>query len=679
MKLGIGGMLQYRQQLSEAELNLHQLIEGNVSIDIMIYFLANNNCDLNFVYQGYAPVHKAFHMQTRNRDILLLLLERGADPNARDKRGNTLAHYAVEEDNIELLKLLQSKGADFNIKNSSGKTALDHTAEHNEFHREAYTFLSQFTKTNIGEKIVLAIKHQDLEGLKEHLAHLENKEEVLNTEPEKDGMIGHVACGIGNLKIIKLLEENRCNLLLPSSDDTTVLEEACEGDNADLNSKDRIPLITHLIKEVGVSITNQAIHNALYCSDIAIPKLLLEFGADSNALGENGYTPLLVLINQPRIKDKTLEVIKLLLKHGADILIHESHVGNSLHLAAERGHLEVARVILHYASEKGLLEQLLEVSPEECWVCCGMTAYQIATKHHHYHMLKLLGSYTTASVKNNLEELYSHGNYKEIIAIAAKDENSENNIEGLKKSYYYGKGYYALKKYPSAIKHFGKVIEVSKDLHDVDTLPEYFNEACYYKGHALYILKKYKGAINAFEEVPEGHHLFMHSCLYKGLCYEQYKSDFLNAAKCYKEAISSSRKLSDINQAEIKDNILKALVKNLITQDKIDELISFYEEQKISFSNFNNVGDSLLTYAVIYNSVPLVKHLLKLHINPLQKNYKGESAYTIAMDNGNTTITELLDNQRVLDVNMSDQFQHLSVTESYSSEVLGECKEDVNE
>lgn len=321
-------------------------------------------CDINLLYKGYAPIHTTLHLYTKNRELLFFLLEECmADPNVQDKRGDTLAHYTVEENDIELLKLLHSKGANFNITNCAGSTALEHTAEHYQFHHEAYEFLLQNTDTSIVEKIILAIKHQDLGKLIHYLNNLENRAEILNTETKKHELIGHVACATGNLKIINLLEKNCCNLGLISSNSTTALEEACYGDNADLlNPQDRIALIRKLIEQNKISITDTAIHNSLYCNDLSILELLLNKGGSPNALCSVGFTPLLVIINQPQVTEKDLETLKLLLQHGADILLTEGHVGNALHLASERGHMEVVNLLLEHAKKTNQLEQLLQPS-----------------------------------------------------------------------------------------------------------------------------------------------------------------------------------------------------------------------------------------------------------------------------------------------------------------------------
>jgi ankyrin repeat protein len=54
-----------------------------------------------------------------------LLLEYGADVNARNDTGSTPLHYAASSGCLSLVKLLLKYGGDPRIKNNEGKTPLD--------------------------------------------------------------------------------------------------------------------------------------------------------------------------------------------------------------------------------------------------------------------------------------------------------------------------------------------------------------------------------------------------------------------------------------------------------------------------------------------------------------------------------------------------------------------------
>jgi hypothetical protein len=69
----------------------------------------------------------ALHMAVSRGNIKLaeLLLEKGADTNASDARGETPLHDAVTDGSTEMVKLLLDRGADVNAKDEDGKTPLD--------------------------------------------------------------------------------------------------------------------------------------------------------------------------------------------------------------------------------------------------------------------------------------------------------------------------------------------------------------------------------------------------------------------------------------------------------------------------------------------------------------------------------------------------------------------------
>jgi len=53
-----------------------------------------------------------------------MLIQAGADVNARSANGRTPLSFAVEENEPEIVSLLLAAGADVNAKNKSGSTAL---------------------------------------------------------------------------------------------------------------------------------------------------------------------------------------------------------------------------------------------------------------------------------------------------------------------------------------------------------------------------------------------------------------------------------------------------------------------------------------------------------------------------------------------------------------------------
>jgi len=66
----------------------------------------------------------------KKADIVLLLIEQGANVNAAGYRGNTPLHNAVRGGNAEIVKLLLSHRCDVSLKNDDNETALDISDNH---------------------------------------------------------------------------------------------------------------------------------------------------------------------------------------------------------------------------------------------------------------------------------------------------------------------------------------------------------------------------------------------------------------------------------------------------------------------------------------------------------------------------------------------------------------------
>jgi len=83
-----------------------------------------------------SPLH--FLAFAGDKDFAMLLIEKGADINRKDKDGKTPLHIAAERGNRSVALLLLEKGADINAKDNTGKTPLDYvkTEEFKKFFEE---------------------------------------------------------------------------------------------------------------------------------------------------------------------------------------------------------------------------------------------------------------------------------------------------------------------------------------------------------------------------------------------------------------------------------------------------------------------------------------------------------------------------------------------------------------
>jgi ankyrin repeat protein len=74
------------------------------------------------------PIHSA--AAARRADLARFLLDRGADPNARQQAGYAPLHQAAHAGDLELVRLLVDRGADVNAETDDGRTPLAFAGDH---------------------------------------------------------------------------------------------------------------------------------------------------------------------------------------------------------------------------------------------------------------------------------------------------------------------------------------------------------------------------------------------------------------------------------------------------------------------------------------------------------------------------------------------------------------------
>ncbi len=243
---------------------MHRLGIGIVATALLIVLSV-------FCYESFANDQDALTEAALKGDLKQVqdLLAKGADVNAKDKRGDTAFLRAVYGDHLETVNLLLDNGADINATGWYGKTAIWLTACWGR--RRMAELLKQR-----GAILTLEVAAMlgDTEKVREFL------------EKGIDGQdIGTALAGAsrhGHLQVIKIL--------------------LAKG--ADVNAKGEYE--------------RTALSEASGSGHLEIVKLLLAKGADVNAKDDSGWTALMFAAS-----DGNVEIVQALLDKGPDI----NHVG----------------------------------------------------------------------------------------------------------------------------------------------------------------------------------------------------------------------------------------------------------------------------------------------------------------------------------------------------------------
>lgn len=226
----------------------------------MAKLLIKAGADVNYKYEGMSILHRAIKYD--KPDVVLFLIENGANINIQDSVGRTPLYFALSNDRFKIAILLLDLDADPNIGDKVGIYPLEMAAQN----AELDLILKLISKTKdvnlLGKKSALhyaakRCKYEVVEKLIEKGALLDAK--------DKNGKIPlHYICntyndapdGVLSLQIAKLLVEK----------------------GSSINVKDKEG--------------NTPLHVATWRRKIDIAKILIDFGADINLKNNNGNKPM---------------------------------------------------------------------------------------------------------------------------------------------------------------------------------------------------------------------------------------------------------------------------------------------------------------------------------------------------------------------------------------------------
>ena len=303
------------------------------------------------------PVHLNQACAYGHVEIVLLLIQYGADVNESNGHGETPLHKACMGGHLEVIRRLIEQRSDVN-SNKSHRTPLHEACLRGSLGIVQLLILSGADVNLIDQcnatPLHFACEKGDLEIIRVLVTN--------GADVNKTNRLGETplqrACWNGHLEVARLLITNKADLKVTDLEGKTALHKACRNGHAG---------VVQFLLEAGADVHKAdrrkwtPLHEACWhggdFGDVEL--FLLAKGADANATDLFGATPL---------HSANSVATKLLIQSGADVN-KQSLKGNApLHYACRgtfRGGLEIARLLLEHGADPALTNKAGQ-TPFQC-------------------------------------------------------------------------------------------------------------------------------------------------------------------------------------------------------------------------------------------------------------------------------------------------------------------------
>ncbi len=299
-----------------------------------------------------------------NIELVKFCLRNGADVNYSDHDKDTALIAAVLNNNLLMIKILVAHKAALSPKNIKNNDSLQ-LAVYLKYHETIKYFIEQYKKEDVPleewiEVLKFAIKynHSDIVSnlIKKNLVKVDELLESKTTPLM-------LAASLDRVEIVKLLLSKGADIKHVNEVGFTVLAFAARQGSV----KSVEVLLSYGMIDVNCQIKNTmtaliwAAHAKPEQLDIQGPvdpmeikqkmfdtvSLLLENGADVNAIGKDGITALITAVN----KKDNLEIIELLLKYKADVNAKDNGGITALMVAVFKDQEDAFKLLINYGAD----------------------------------------------------------------------------------------------------------------------------------------------------------------------------------------------------------------------------------------------------------------------------------------------------------------------------------------
>ncbi|XP_074640442.1 poly [ADP-ribose] polymerase tankyrase-1-like [Tubulanus polymorphus] len=390
---------------------------------------------------GLIPLHNACSFG--HAEVVQLLLKHGADANSRDNWNYTPLHEAAIKGKIDVCIVLLQHNADPNIRNTDGKTAVDladtsaKAVLTGEYKKDE---LLESARSGNEEKMVSLITPLNVnchanDGRKStplHLAAGYNRTRIVQLllqhgadvhAKDKGGLVPlHNACSYGHFEVTELLLQHGASVNAMDLWQFTPLHEATSKSRVEVCSL----LLAHgadptlsnchsktifdvapsreLAEKIQYEYKGHCLLEGARQADLARVKKYLSSEMVGFQHPLNGDTALHCAVASPYPKRK--QVTEGLIRKGGNMNDKNKDFLNPLHVAAEKGHLDVMDVLLKHGAKVNALDGQGQTALHRCAQQGNVQACRLLLSYGADRSIVSLQGYTAAQLAtDNVQKL----------------------------------------------------------------------------------------------------------------------------------------------------------------------------------------------------------------------------------------------------------------------------------
>ena len=274
-------------------------------------------------------------------DLARLLLEQTTDVNIRttDDSEDTPLHVATFWGRLEIVRMLLDRGTNPKTENKGSETPLRLGSRSNDNSRERGASI---------ERLLLGRGVDVNASAKNLMTPL------------------HLAAFRGRVEVAQMLLDYGANAKLENDRGETVLHMVSRGE---YDSQEQGVSTAQLLLEHGVDVNacrkdgRTSLHCAAFKGNVEVAQVLLDHGANVKHEADCGETALhMVSRVEYNSQEQGPSTARLFLEHHADVNARMKDGVTSLHCAAFKGNVEVARVLLHHGANAKLETEIGETA-----------------------------------------------------------------------------------------------------------------------------------------------------------------------------------------------------------------------------------------------------------------------------------------------------------------------------